>query len=484
MKLRLLLLSSIISLSCAPCFGADHYQQGKFYFNRADYKGANLEFKQAVQDSPYNVNYRYYYAQTLIQLNRLHEAQSEYQKIIETDPNSEAARFSVIGISKIRNYLDNRDFDYKAASSDTENSLADALSSLDKKLVNESYIQNVANERGLIVRWSTSKMPVTVNITGGSQTYATLAKEAFSAWGKASGGVIKISYTGNPANADIRITFKNNLDTAKKNEGSKESGFIAGLTNSNTKDNFLNYASMTISIRDPAGNVLSENQTYNTIIHESGHALGIWGHSNEKEDIMCSVNYEYKNTDKKRKLTQRDINTIKLLYKLNPDISNDPATQLANNKTPNKNESIIGDKNERLQNKLKEANEYVKRVPDKPISWTALANAHKELKDYPKAEVNYKKALSFDPTYRDALIGLADLYRQKNNYVNTVLTYKKLVLLEPRNSTYSCLLAGYYLMSNKPQDAKAVMDMLFLKNPAAVNDDNIKYIMSKLGSTK
>ena len=80
---------------------------------------------------------------------------------------------------------------------------------------------------------------------------------------------------------------------------------------------------------------------YNTTLHEIGHALGIIGHSSVRSDIMSTadVRYIYSNNDateigdgkvfyyqikssntyrphERLLLSKRDINTIRLLYRL------------------------------------------------------------------------------------------------------------------------------------------------------------------------
>ncbi|MEB3310118.1 MAG: matrixin family metalloprotease [Snowella sp.] len=63
---------------------------------------------------------------------------------------------------------------------------------------------------------------------------------------------------------------------------------------------------MTIQIKPG----LSQTATLAAIRHELGHALGIWGHSPDENDIMF-----YSQTKKTSPISKRDINTLIKLYK-------------------------------------------------------------------------------------------------------------------------------------------------------------------------
>ena len=52
----------------------------------------------------------------------------------------------------------------------------------------------------------------------------------------------------------------------------------------------------------------------NIVTHELGHALGILGHSNSKEDMMYPV------TDQYSRISKRDLNTLTRLYNMKVDI--------------------------------------------------------------------------------------------------------------------------------------------------------------------
>ena len=86
---------------------ADPYEVGLKLYSQGDYITASRYFLEAASQGSANPNAHYYLADSYLKLNRLAEAQAEYQKILAMAPNSQAARFSRIGLSNLRNYLNN-----------------------------------------------------------------------------------------------------------------------------------------------------------------------------------------------------------------------------------------------------------------------------------------------------------------------------------------------------------------------------------------
>ena len=79
------------------------------------------------------------------------------------------------------------------------------------------------------------------------------------------------------------------------------------------KDKYLHSAKITVLKRNPNDKTPYSKEHFISVMeHEIGHVLGL-GHSSTCEDIMgtnCSAKYS-----SNRKITQRDINTLKLLYR-------------------------------------------------------------------------------------------------------------------------------------------------------------------------
>ncbi|MGL6136626.1 MAG: matrixin family metalloprotease, partial [Planktothrix sp.] len=108
-----------------------------------------------------------------------------------------------------------------------------------------------------------------------------------------------------PENADIEIIRKNPpLDPQKKRASSAETRYQVSVKY--TPEGFP-YLSHRFTIW------LSPTQTGKyieaAILHEFGHALGIWGHSPEPTDVMY-----FSQVREPPPISARDINTLKRIY--------------------------------------------------------------------------------------------------------------------------------------------------------------------------
>ena len=90
---------------------ADLYQQGINAYHNKNYKSAEYYFREVLKTTPGNAKYRYYLAITLAQQGKIFEAESEYKKVIELDPYSEAAEKSRRGLKLITEAKDKIEYD-------------------------------------------------------------------------------------------------------------------------------------------------------------------------------------------------------------------------------------------------------------------------------------------------------------------------------------------------------------------------------------
>jgi len=204
------------------------------------------------------------------------------------------------------------------------------------------------------------KMPITVfiddaNVKPYKKFYKDAVKTAFSEWEKASRDAIKFQYVNDPARADIQVTWNENFEDFpwqpklekedlsaekqkmkyKKANAAVQAGSMlamvaggligvpilgtAGYLGGSLAAPYLGYKgygnaklSPGVKINTKITEGMTDEQAKVKIkqiaMHQIGHAIGIYGHSNNPEDIMYS---DFKATT----LSKRDIKTIQELYR-------------------------------------------------------------------------------------------------------------------------------------------------------------------------
>ena len=77
---------------------------------------------------------------------------------------------------------------------------------------------------------------------------------------------------------------------------------------------YIQNVRMELAVDDANGQPMPDSIMKLLSVHELGHAIGIWGHSDDPNDVM------YQALGSQPGLSFRDINTINRLYSLDPDI--------------------------------------------------------------------------------------------------------------------------------------------------------------------
>jgi predicted Zn-dependent protease len=158
------------------------------------------------------------------------------------------------------------------------------------------------------------KFPIKVYIETATvpngQTLEAEAKEAFETWTKVSGNKIRFQFVQSKS-ADIVVSwvssnagFNNPKEAGNASVDYRTSG-SGKRTLKNPGD--IAHASIKLMTKDINHNDWLSGQLRQLALHEIGHSLGIFGHSNNPSDIMYG---EKGATD----LTDRDINTVNILY--------------------------------------------------------------------------------------------------------------------------------------------------------------------------
>lgn len=358
-----------------------------------------------------------------------------------------------------------------------------------RKYIGNYIKQAVFNHK--IVRWG--KMPITYVIKNDSvidKFYEEEIEKAFIEWEKSTDHLLL--FEKNDSDPNIIIELK-----AKNPANKKYDKYVTAYTIPNVVDKQLLNMEISFYITDPFGKKMSKQQVYNTALHEIAHALGLLGHSDNKNNVMYMTNdYARSNKDIKLNLTEADINTIKLLYKIKPDITN--SDEIIGEYLP---EIILGEDNEIVKAKLEEAQNYVKKVPTVVSGYIDLAESYVATKEYSKAIRALEHALQLANTdevyemlyfnlaltyfyidnnelakeYLDKSIKyqntenkrflLAEIYNKLGQIKLAENEYKFLLEKNPDNSEYLIALTNLYITEKKYFKARAKLREFFEKNP-------------------
>ena len=373
-----------------------------------------------------------------------------------------------------------------------------------------NYIDHVSTNAN-IIHWN-YEFPIMVKIEMNAvpDYYIDQIKKAFFDWSQALNGELVFKYT-NDKKCDIDISFVDSISGATEQYGKKLE--ILGSTIPSYSGNILNLVEIKFRKNDIDGSEFTENQIYNLALHEIGHALGISGHSYNREDTMYPTNNDAiwaRETETllihKKTLTDRDVNTVRLLYKIIPDITNQYYSKdyKLGFYYP---EVVLGSPEEMAQKKLKESQTYMTMISGNYISYMDLGEGYFSTKNYTEAKKAFLSALKLakeKTEYYNAYYNLAvtsyesgkyddaiEFARSANSYdnqnkANEIIgfcyikqkkyakaqdQFEKLVKENPGNILFSYTLADIYFARFNIIKALGEMRRIKAINPKALSDD-------------
>ena len=379
------------------------YQMGQNNLKNSDYIQAYKNMRLAYKFNRHNKDFRYGYTQSLVNLTPTVKIQKQLFEIAESAENDGARQLAELEIAKWQdNIISN---------------------------IGENYIEQVPIDNK-IIRWDEKTFPLKVLISDKSNIelppyYRSEILEAFAQWQNSS-GFLEFAEVTNDKDADIIIEIVPLPANVCENEVCR---YVVGFTIPKYQGSQLKKMIITLYDKDPYGNYFSDKELYNTILHEIGHALGIMGHSYSSEDLMYmstenSFYAPYKNSF--QYLSTKDINTIKLLYKLIPDITNTPLKEFET-KGLIYAPVVLGTSEDISSRKLEEAKNYIKNAPDIAGGYIDLGIAYAELEKPKEAVKAMSKALELAKSDNEKYMvtyNLATLY-MNNQKLDKALMYAK-----------------------------------------------------------
>ena len=253
---------------------AQSYNDCKTLFNDGKYNLASNCFCSRINDNPNDVQSRFWYAAALYFDRKYELSYAQYNYIAQKYPNSNIGKYSKKEAEKVKARIENISY---AKSNDTGNYLSD----LDRTS-----------------KWTS--MPIRVWVEPCLHT--TTAQKAFKEWQQKTGNLVRFVFVGNKNASQINVEFVSIL--------SQPSADNLGLTTLKYNGRKNLHAKIEILEKTASNRMKTQTQLYAVILHEIGHALGISGHSRNNNDIMYANDFT-----NDIHLSQRDINTIRAIYK-------------------------------------------------------------------------------------------------------------------------------------------------------------------------
>lgn len=296
---------------------ADNYQDGVSAYKAKNYnRAAQLLQGSITNQGKVNPEALFYLGLTYAQMKRYEDARKAFEYVIQLVPaNHELAAKSRNNIS----YLTSQQIALASNSGKANQVIQTALSKTSK----DNYLTHVITN-GKIVHFSTQKMPLKVyisngfNIGGWSSSMKQAVSIAMRRWQSASRGKVSFVQTTNASQADITVRWQKNF-----------SDNILGVSPFQSVGDTIIRSDITLAVYYPnSDQPIPYNELVTIATHEMGHAIGLKGHSPYPQDVM----YYSTSHSGDQALSQRDINTIGMLYKLNADVQNSTSSSTAQTK--------------------------------------------------------------------------------------------------------------------------------------------------------
>lgn len=194
------------------------------------------------------------------------------------------------------------------------------------------YMHDVCKEGTFT--WTQDRFPLKVYIEDGGSVpgyrpnFNGFIVDAFNTWDQVTNHKLSWSQVSSPQDADITIRW---TDAVTERVEGTEAGRTAAVTRLNPATGLgtISGAKMQFLTRLPQRQ-FSDDEVKKTCLHEVGHALGLQGHSTNRNDIMY-----YAVSPTQGTLTSRDINTMNKLYDTYP--TNSAATMVTLGPKPRRN---------------------------------------------------------------------------------------------------------------------------------------------------
>lgn len=254
---------------------------------KRQYADAAVTYKQALALAPQDALLHFNLAVILEKQGKVIEAYEHYREYVKLSPNPKPQIVELI-----------KNFDAKH---------------LAGKNTPDYYSLVTQESNGERLIWPEWQIPIPVYIGLTDPRQAVFIQniyQGFDTWSAVTNRTLRFREVGYPDQAKILITLRQG-PLMDPNASIGHANFNSASLYQEDPMRALK-VSIVINTGDPDNDLPLENrreQVSKLVLHELGHAIGIWGHSKDPTDIM----YTHPIVSR---LSQRDINTVRKLYKI------------------------------------------------------------------------------------------------------------------------------------------------------------------------
>ncbi len=478
-----LIASALLAGPLLPLCYADAYEVGLKLYAEGDYAMASRYFLEAASRNAANPNAHYYLADSYLKLNRLAEAQAEYQKTIALAPDTQAGRLSRVGLSQLRDYLITGPTDrWRNAGGSGPGALVDKY--MGPPTSGDDYLDEVT-EGGKLVRWSLTKMPLKLYVESSPQGirnfqpgFVSQVRRAMDIWTGVLNHQLSYALVSSPNQADIQVHWTNTIDT-KGHSGDGGTAYTAGLMIPHIRNDEIEYMEVKIATFDIQGHPQNSDIIYAVAIHELGHSLGLLGHSTNPGDIMFAENQHVTTPSK------RDLNTVRRLYSATADINNLPAD--ARKINPKRDEELAAKVDDAIRKM-----EIQAKQDGMALTWLNLGVAYfQKAKQVEKTQGDSKawyqkslnatnQAITLEPKDPRAYHKRSLVYQELGDYPQALQSIQKAISLDRQEPEYYMLQAWFLAKQGQMAAARNSLDTYLLYKPGEAGSQDVKQIQDEL----